>query len=63
MKWNHKSDVFDLLNINNFSFTLYNKFDETYQFFSYKKAYKVKRQDFFQKFFENCIYYGLDTKP
>jgi hypothetical protein len=34
-----------------FTHTLYNKFDETYQFFPCKKACYEKRQDFFQFFF------------
>ncbi len=36
-----------------------NKFDETYQFFPCKKANYVNRQDFGQKKFENCAFYGL----
>ncbi len=35
--------------IEHFSFTFYNKFDDTYQFIPCKKAYYVERQDFFQK--------------
>jgi hypothetical protein len=34
-----------------FSFTFYNKFDETYQFFLCKTAHCVKRQDFFKNIF------------
>ncbi len=45
-----------------FLYTFYNKFDDTYQFLSCKKAYCVKRQDFFSNFFKTA-FYGVDTKP
>jgi hypothetical protein len=45
-----------------FSFTFYKKIDETCQFFHCKKAYNVKRQDFFQKIILCCAFYGLDTE-
>jgi hypothetical protein len=57
IKWYHKSSkvltntqyksVY-FLHLKFFSFTFYNKFDETYQFFPCKKAYNVKRKDFFK---------------
>ncbi len=42
---------------------IYNKYDETYQFFSCNKAYYVKRQDFSKNCFEHCVFYVLDTDP
>jgi hypothetical protein len=70
IKWYHKSShkhtvkscVFDFLQLTFFSFTFYNKFDETYQFFPCKKILDVKRQDFFQLIFPTA-FYGLDTEP
>jgi hypothetical protein len=46
-----------------FSFTFYNKFDKTYQFFPCKKALNVKKARFFPIFFLNYAFYGLDTGP
>ncbi len=55
--------MFDFLDLTFFSFTFYKKFDENYKFIPWKKALFVKRQDFFQIFFESCAFYHLDTKP
>ncbi len=49
--------------ITKFSVTFYDKFDETCKFFPCKQAYYVKRQDFFQNFWENCAFYGVGTEP
>ncbi len=53
----------DFLHLTFFSFTFYNKFDKTYQFFPCKKAYYVKRQEFQKNLFEKFAVYGLDMEP
>jgi hypothetical protein len=48
--------MFDFLHLTFFSFTFYNKFDETYQIFPLLKAYEAR---FFPNFFL-LDFYGLD---
>ncbi len=49
--------------IQHFSFTFYDKFDETCQFFPCKKSLLRKKARFFPNFLGNCAFYGLGTEP
>ncbi len=49
--------MFDFFHLTFFSFTFYNKFDKTYQFFL------VKDKFFLENFLGKTAFYGLDTEP